>query len=218
MLNKSSCYFVSTRRRIITHAGDPDLLQQFTAPLLSDKAKNLGGLLYMRKLLGVLALGILATFPAFAQDESTLDVFGGYSYLHASPGNRLPGANTNGWEAQATVNVTEYVGVTADFDGHYGSVAGIGGHDYNFLFGPTLFRRSDYLTPFAHLLFGGSHAGGNGFSGTAFAWAIGGGFDWNIQANVAVRLGQLDYLANHFAGTTQNNFRYSAGVVFLFGS
>jgi opacity protein-like surface antigen len=172
----------------------------------------------MRKLLGVLALGILGTFPAYAQDESTLNVFGGYSYLHVSPGNRLPGANTNGWEAQATVNVTEYVGVTADFDGHYGSVAGVGGHDYNFLFGPTLFRRSDYLTPFAHLLFGGSHAGGNGFSGTAFAWAIGGGFDWNIKPNVAVRLGQLDYLANHFAGTTQNNFRYSAGIVFRFGT
>ena len=29
----------------------------------------------MQKLLGVFALGILATFPAYAQDESTLDVF-----------------------------------------------------------------------------------------------------------------------------------------------
>ena len=172
----------------------------------------------MRKALCVFALGFLTTFPTFAQDQSTFDVFGGYSYLHVSPGNRFPGANTNGWEAQAVVNITEYVGVVADFDGHYSSVARLGSHDYNFLFGPTLFRRTNDFTPFAHMLFGGSHTGGNGFSATAFAWAIGGGFDWNVKPNVAVRLGQLDYLANHFAGTTQNNFRYSAGVVFRFGT
>ena len=171
----------------------------------------------MRKLLGVFALLILATLPAPAQGNSTVDFFGGYSYLHVSPGNRFPGANTNGWEAQATVNVTGYVGITADFDGHYGDVGGIGSHTHNFLFGPILFHRSDYLTPFAHLLFGGSHAGGNGFSGTAFAWAMGGGLDWNVKPNVAVRLGQLDYLATFHAGTTQNNFRYSVGVVFRFG-
>ena len=71
----------------------------------------------------------------------------------------LPGANTNGWEAQATGNLSVYIGVTADFDGHYGSVFGVGGHDYNFLFGPTLSYRTDKVTGFAHLLFGGSHAG-----------------------------------------------------------
>ena len=173
----------------------------------------------MRKLLGWLALVLLAGVPSLAQNDSKLDVFGGYSYLHVSPGSGRPGANTNGWEAQATGNLTDYVGVTADFDGHYGSVFGRGGgHDYNFLFGPTLFHRMDQVTLFAHLLFGGSHAGSDGFSATAFAWAIGGGFDWNATPTIAVRLGQFDYLANHFASTTQNNFRYSAGVVFRFGA
>lgn len=171
----------------------------------------------MRTLFGILALSLLLTIPALAQDQSKVDVFGGYSYMHVSPGSGLPGANTNGWEAQGTLNFTEYLGATADFDGHYGDVFGVGGHDYNFLFGPTLFKRTEKFTPYAHLLFGGSHAGSHGFSQTAFAWAIGGGIDWNVKSNIAVRVGQFDYLATHFANTTQNNFRYSAGVVFRFG-
>ncbi len=171
----------------------------------------------MRKLAGFFILVVLTGVPSLAQDKSTVDVFGGYSYMHVSPGNGADGANTNGWEAQATANLTDILGVTADFDGHYGDVFGIGGHDYNFLFGPTLFYRYEKVTPFAHVLFGGSHAGSNGFSDTAFAWAIGGGLDWNVKSSIAVRLGQFDYLATHFANNTQNNFRYSAGIVFRFG-
>lgn len=165
----------------------------------------------MGKLIGFVGLVLLATLQALAQNNSQFDIFGGYSYLH------VPGANTNGWEAQATGNLSEYIGVTADFDGHYRSVFVVGGHDYNFLFGPTLSYRTDKVTAFAHVLIGGSHAGGTGFSSTAFAWAIGGGVDWNLQKRLAIRLGQFDYLATHFASTTQNNFRYSAGVVFRLG-
>jgi hypothetical protein len=172
----------------------------------------------MRKVIGLLALVLLATLQALAQANSQFDIFGGYSYLHVSPGNGLPGANTNGWEAQATGNLNEYIGVTADFDGHYGSVFGINGHDYNFLFGPTLSYRTDKVTAFGHVLFGGSHAGAAGFSDTAFAWAIGGGVDWNLQKRFAIRLGQFDYLPTHFRSTTQNNVRYSAGVVFRLGT
>ncbi len=172
----------------------------------------------MRKLVGLLALVFLTTAPVLAQDESKVDVFGGYSYLRVSPGGGAPGANTNGWEAQATVNLSGYLGVTADFDGHYGEVFGIGGHDYNFLFGPTVFHRMDKATAFAHILFGGSRAGGSGFSDTSFAWALGGGVDWNVKPAVAIRVGQIDYLPTYFGSNrTQNNFRYSAGVVFRFG-
>jgi uncharacterized membrane protein len=51
---------------------------------------------HMRKLVGLLAVVLLTTAAASAQHEFELDVFGGYSYLHVSPGNLLPGANTNG--------------------------------------------------------------------------------------------------------------------------
>jgi hypothetical protein len=168
----------------------------------------------MRKLIALSALFLLATVPALAQNDSKLDVFGGYSYLHVSSGSGLPGANTNGWEAQATGYLSNYIGVTADFDGHYGN----GGHDYNFLFGPTVSsNRHEKVSGFVHALFGGSHAGANRFSKTAFAWALGGGIDWNVKERLAIRLGQFDYLPTYFASTTQNNFRYSTGVVFRFG-
>jgi hypothetical protein len=171
----------------------------------------------MRKLVGLLALVLLATVSALAQNDSKLDVFGGYSYLHV-PATASPSQNTNGWEAQATINLTKYLGVTADFDGHYGDVFRMGGYDNNFLFDPTIFHRHDKVTGFAHLLFGGSRAGAHGFSETAFAWAIGGGVDWNLKKRLAIRLGQFDYLPTYFGSTTQNNFRYSAGVVFRLGS
>ncbi len=171
----------------------------------------------MRKLIGLLALFLLAALPALAQDNSKLDVFGGYSYMRVNPGGGVSGLNTNGWEAQATGNLNHWLGVTADFDGHYGDAFGIGGHDYNFLFGPTLSYRTEKLTPFGHVLFGASHAGAAGFSDTAFAWAIGGGVDWNVTKTLAVRLGQFDYLPTHFASNTQNNFRFSTGIVFRLG-
>ena len=171
----------------------------------------------MRKVACLFSLVLLIVLPALAQHDSQFDVFGGYSYLHVSPGNGLPGANTNGWEAQATGNLSEYIGVTADFDGHYGTVFGAGGHDYNFLFGPTLSYRTDKATAFAHVLLGGSHIGGSGFSDTSFAWALGGGVDWNWKDRFAIRLGQFDYLPTYFGRSTQNNFRYSTGVVFRLG-
>ena len=171
----------------------------------------------MRKLIGLFALVLLATFQALGQANSQFDIFGGYSYFHVSPGGGLPGASANGWEAQATGNLSENIGVTADFDGHYGSVFGSGGHDYNFLFGPTLSGRTDKVTGFLHLLFGVSHAGAAGFSDTAFAWAIGGGVDWNLKKRLAIRLGQFDYLPTYFGNTTQHNFRYSTGVVLRVG-
>ncbi len=166
----------------------------------------------------LLTLLFLITSSALAQTNSKADIFGGYSYMHVSPGSGLPGANTNGWEAQATGNLSEYIGATADFDGHYGDVFGVGGHDYNFLFGPTLTHRTEKFTPFAHVLFGVSHAGARGFSDTSFAWAIGGGADWNITNGLAIRLGQFDYLPTYFSKTTQNNFRYSTGIVLRLGS
>ena len=173
----------------------------------------------MRIVIGLLALVLLVPLHALAQANSQFDIFGGYSYLHVSPGSGLPGANTNGWEAQATGNLSEYVGVTADFDGHYGTVFGPGGHDHNFLFGPTLSYRTDRVTGFGHVLFGASHAGSSaGVSDTSFAWAIGGGVDWNFEKRFAIRVGQFDYLPTYFGHTTQHNFRYSAGVVFRVGT
>jgi len=58
-------------------------------------------------------------------------------------------------------------------------------------------------------------------SNRAFAWAVGGGLDVNVNDRFAFRLFQADYLntrTDGFSGKPVNNFRLSTGVVFRFGS
>jgi len=107
---------------------------------------------------------------------------------------------------------------------------------YNFLFGPAVsYRRHAYI-PFAHALFGVNHVSfgsvtvapglpspGPTFSlnsETHFAFALGGGVDIKVSRHVLVRPGQLDYLEVSSSGNGsghQNNFRFSAGVVYALG-
>ena len=109
---------------------------------------------------------------------------------------------------------------------------------YSFLFGPTLTYRKGKFEPFVHTLFGVSHGsasasgtitGGGGILGfgtisgsgsssaNEFAMALGGGVDVKVAKMLSIRLGQLDYFRTSFASDTQNNFRYSAGVVLHLG-
>jgi len=94
---------------------------------------------------------ILITFLALALSASTLTaqdkitLFGGYSYLRpsltqttmfvCSPGTICPAIvtaplavntkpNLNGWEVSATYRVFPWLGMEADFSGHYGTTLG----------------------------------------------------------------------------------------------
>lgn len=114
---------------------------------------------------------------------------------------------------------------------------------YNFLFGPTVTTSFGRTSVFGHVLFGQalSNLGGGislpiigGISSgvtnaTAFAMAFGGGVDIGLSRHFAIRAAQVDYLRTQFRsadalsaglfGSTngrQNNFRYSAGIVFRF--
>ena len=168
----------------------------------------------MRKLAIAMSILFLGCTLALAQEETPkADIFGGYSLLHSGG---LVGTNASGWNASATGNLNRWFGLTGDFSGHYDNIAGIGVKDHNFLFGPTVSYRKPKLTPFAHLLLGDSHVSGGGASDNAFATALGGGADWNVTPRVAVRLIQADWLQTHFASDTQNNGRFSFGVVFRF--
>jgi hypothetical protein len=46
--------------------------------------------------------------------------------------------------------------------------------------------------------------------------AFGGGADVTLNKTFAVRVGQFDYLMTRFGGDSQNNVRFSTGVVFKF--
>jgi len=115
-----------------------------------------------------------------------------------------------------------------------------------YLFGPKLSYHSGPITPFAQALFGGMHAsfgesgtylGSNvsikGPAANAFALAVGGGLDWKASRHVSIRPAQFEYLMSRFNNShtftetvlprpgdggngKQNNFRYSAGLVFNF--
>ena len=121
-----------------------------------------------------------------------------------------------------------------------GASGAVSGDLFTYLFGPQIKVRSHGLHPFAHILFGAAHSNvySNAFkqicqpiAGTCsfktspaedgFAMAIGGGVDIPIGKVVSFRPAELDYLLTHFtnqfANSNQNNFRYSAGLVFSFG-
>jgi outer membrane immunogenic protein len=101
----------------------------------------------------------------------------------------------------------------------------------SFMAGPHFaYRKHERLTPFAHALLGGGHAGGTLYTGTStspglgtnnnFNMVAGGGLDVNLGPHVAVRVFQADYFLTHFLNGNndrQNNLRLTFGVVFHFG-
>lgn len=179
----------------------------------------------------------LATFAAgmavssHAQDK--VDVFGGYSYLHATievgnfppagppPFNTTQHANLNGWEFSGQYKFLPFLGAVADFNGNYGTLNGLGIREHTFLFGPQVSLPAK-VSPFVHALFGAAResqdfavASGPG-AGTSFASAIGAGIDVKLVPFVKLRLIQFDYLRTQLYGATQNQPRVSAGIVFHF--
>lgn len=162
------------------------------------------------------------------------NVFLGYSYESASStalNLDASRANLQGWEASLEGKVLPWVGIVADFSGHYGSEnatlltpngalsANVTGHELEVMFGPRVSVTVRKFTPFAEIMGGVGHMNTGGtFSGpsdTSFASAVGGGIDYRVFHPVAVRL-EGDYVTTRFFGSTQNNLRLSTGVVFRF--
>jgi len=178
-----------------------------------------------RARLAVLLLCTLAVaFAANAQETPEYEIFGGYSYIKVNEG----GAGTSydlqkGWSASISPNLNRWFGLTADFSGHYETVGGTATRIHLFTFGPRFsIRRSERFTPYFHVLAGGTRISTSfptiNASDTGFAGIGGGGFDVHVGDRFSVRMGQLDYVVTRFSGRYQHDFRYSAGVVFRFGS
>ena len=199
----------------------------------------------MRKFWGMCVLALAFSCSARAQgDVPKAEIFGGYSYTRVDRGSGLSGINMNGWNAAVTGNVNSWLGVTADFSGHYGSPGGVGQNRHSFLFGPKLsYRASQRFTPFAQALFGAVRAHRDAFGAgfttneTTFGMALGGGVDYNLSNRLAIRLIQADYLLTRFDESSgivciqaigapcpitqsgsQHNVRLSFGVTWRIGS
>jgi hypothetical protein len=161
----------------------------------------------LRKIVLVVGLFAVGALPSQAQDKAEL--FGGFSYM------RFHSSNLNGWEISGQYKFTDWLGGVADFDGHYGSINGIGTSTYTYLFGPQISRPSS-ISPFGHLLIGGAHNSTGGVGNSSFSMALGGGVDAEMIHGIHWRLIQTDYLITQFAGGSQNNFRFSTGIVLRF--
>lgn len=165
------------------------------------------------------------------------NVFVGYSYMSADLVSNSR-TNLNGWNGSVEGKVLPFIGLVADFSGHYGSAAVgqvlcpagtlIGGpcitenastNIHSFLFGPRISVSVGKVRPFAHALLGAAHisesASGFSNSDTSFAYALGGGLDYHLIPLISWRV-QGDLLQTRFFSNTQNNVRISTGVVVHF--
>jgi hypothetical protein len=167
---------------------------------------------------------------AGAQVPTSGNVFFGYSYLNSDLSS-IDRANANGWEGSLEGRVFPHVGLVADFSGHYGSqnfplacpvspgpncTFNADVTEHNVLFGPRVSASIGRFRPFAEAMFGVGHVNANaGGSDTSFSTAIGGGVDYRLFHVVGWRF-QGDYLQTRFFGATQNNLRFSTGIVLHF--
>lgn len=167
---------------------------------------------------------------SFAQAPTSGNLFFGYSYMSDDlvAGNR---ANLNGWNGSLEGKMFPFIGIVADFSGHYGAQtfpadiapsSSTGRADvslYNVMFGPRVSFSAGKFRPFAEGLFGVSHlnqsASGSSNSNTCFAYTLGGGLDYRLISPVSWRV-QVDLLKTRYFSTTQDNVRVSTGLVLHF--
>jgi opacity protein-like surface antigen len=111
----------------------------------------------------------------------------------------------------------DWFGLKADLGGNYKSIGGVSAREYNILFGPQVSHRMNKFNFFVHGLLGVAHFSEDvGPSSTGTAWTLGGGVDYDLNSNFAIRPIQLDYHGAHTFSTNQKDARYSVGLVYRF--
>jgi hypothetical protein len=149
------------------------------------------------------------------------EVFGGYAYrsVDSTTFGFVNRSNLNGFDAEATFNITPSWGVTADAGGQYGSQMSV----YNFLIGPQYAIRRDKSKFFVRGLFGKAQDRVNittsissHFESVGRTIGAGGGYDLDLTPRFTFRV-QADYLRTQTFGVSQNDIRVSTGLVFHFG-
>lgn len=184
---------------------------------------------------------LVALFGAIPSQAQGIELFGGYSFVRPSvtytqtpqgtcvitgcPATTTTrNVNFNGWNVGGAFKVLGPLAVAADFSDTSGSFQGAHTRLKTYLAGPQL-RFPGPISPFAHFLVGGAHEATSSAVGlvtissptqNAFATTLGGGLDLKVLPFISVRPIQIDYLLTHFNSNTQNQFRYSGGIVLRF--
>jgi hypothetical protein len=141
----------------------------------------------------VSSIVMAASSRSLGQVAPRWEVFGGYAYrnVDSTTFGFAKRSTLNGFDAEATFNITPSWGVTADVGGQYGSQMTV----YNFLIGPQYAIRWDRSKFFVHGLFGKAQ---------------------DLTRRFTFRV-QADYLRTDTFGATQGDIRVSTGLVFHFG-
>ena len=209
----------------------------------------------MRRLLFPAILIMACASISFAQsgDYSKYEFYGGYSHNRVDTGidDSEPALSDiieeregfHGFNTSFTGNLSRYIGLKADFAGHFKSKSipiGVGNIDidsslYNFLGGVQI-KDNDKearFKPFAHALIGAAWARNeitvppivcvqvfpspcpatSTESDTGLAGVIGGGIDIRAGKHFDIRAIQVDYNPTRVFDATQHNFRVGVGVV-----
>jgi hypothetical protein len=178
-----------------------------------------------RRIASLLALPVFLFLPQLSraqQQAGRVDAWGGFSYMRfdsASIG--YPNySNLFGWNGGGTFNIKLRIGVTVDLSGNYGSSLNV----YNWTFGPQYTWRRVKHRFFVQGLFGKDQTRANltqptrpYFESVSKTYGGGGGFDWDYNSRITIRVVQADFLRSNAFGPTQNNYRVSTGVVFHVG-
>jgi hypothetical protein len=184
---------------------------------------------------------LVALFGAIPSQAQGIELFGGYSFVRPSvtytqtpqgtcvitgcPATTTTrNVNFNGWNVGGAFKILGPLVLAADFSDTSGSFQGAHTRLKTYLVGPQL-RFPGPISPFAHFLVGGAHEATSSAVGlvtissptqNAFATTLGGGLDLKVLLFISVRPIQIDYLLTHFNSNTQNQFRYSGGIVLRF--
>lgn len=172
----------------------------------------------------------IAPAPSDWGHVGRLELFTGYSHLHAAVGSEV--YTLSGWEGSATRNLSPWFGLEADFNGLYGSgPTSIPSYlpRYTFLFGPHIsIRKITRVSPFVHWLWGGARGPTRTYASacvhgsscavsnsgdTFFAGEVGGGLDIRVSPRLSVRAMEADYLYDNFQAG-QGHAKLSTGIVF----
>lgn len=181
----------------------------------------------------LLLCAVLFSIQSSAQEQSRVELFGGYSRTNYSVFGLYSGpwisAPMNGWEASAAFPVHPHLAAEADFVGGYSPTNHYSLRTY--MGGLRVSTNIARITLYAHGLLGGLTFNSGGLTNTAttFAIVLGGGADCWFSRHIGARPIQFDYLRNnnpaavlgfeHAPDTSGpgNRFRIATGIMFRFG-
>ena len=181
----------------------------------------------MRKFVVLLGLLLLVSVAANAQDNSKVEIFGGYSHMWFGPnaGGAPDEVGLNGGIGSFAFNASSSFSIVGEVGGYHASTikfgsntaSGLTANIVTYMGGPKVSMHRGKISPFVQILAGGAHGTLNqaaeaaivgppavaaiaagSVSQNAFALSIGGGVDVNLTPHIGVRLGQLDYVYSHF--------------------